>query len=119
MADVYDFYSRRNFRQLALQDYGKNDEIVMTHGKYVGCLPQQQAKSILGIMSLMTAKKEQIDSLMAEFSKLQEVYNSNAIDSLLFLKAEANGINFDPETYELYVDVKGHCWVVKNEDCRR
>lgn len=116
MADVYDFYTRRNFKQLALQDYEKNDETVMNQGKYVGCLPQQQAKSILNIMSLMIAKKEQIESLMAEYSELQEVYHSRAIDSLLFLNAEANGMNFNPETYELYVDVKGHCWVV---ECRK
>lgn len=113
MTDVYDFYSRKNFNHLAQQDYEKNDEMVIKNGKYVGCLPQQQAKSILKIMSIITAKKAQIEALMAEYSNLQEVYNSKAADSLLFLNAKANGVNFDPETYELFVDVKGHCWVVK------
>ncbi|WP_138494396.1 hypothetical protein [Paenibacillus pinistramenti] len=79
----------------------------MKYGKYVGCLPQQQSKSLLSIISLMTAKKEQIEMLMAEFDELQTVYNSRAVDSLLFLNAKVNGVNIDPEIYKLYVDVKG------------
>ncbi len=45
--------------------------------------------------------------LMAEFDELQTVYNSRAVDSLLFLNAKVNGVNIDPEIYKLYVDVKG------------
>lgn len=118
MADIYDFYSRKSFKQLTQQNYGKNDETVLEFGKYVGCLPHQKAKSILNIMSLMTAKKAQIETLMAEYSEMQEYYNGRAIDSLIFLNAKANGVNFELGTYELYVDVKGHCWVVKTEKLR-
>lgn len=114
MAQIYDFLSRQPLSRLKHHDYEQNDRIIEQQGKYIGVLTKQRTESLREIIDLMELKKKQIEQLMSEFEELRSGYDEMVLEAVSFLGAKKNGVDFDPEIWDLYVDVKGHCWVVNN-----
>ncbi|WP_435924464.1 hypothetical protein [Paenibacillus sp. DYY-L-2] len=114
MAQIYDFLSRQPLSRLKYHDYEQNDRIIEQHGKYIGVLTKQRTESLREIIDLIELKKKQIEQLMSEFEELRSGYDEIVLEAVSFLGAKKNGVDFDPETWDFYVDVKGHCWVVNN-----
>ncbi|BFH67373.1 hypothetical protein J27TS7_16280 [Paenibacillus dendritiformis] len=114
LAQIYDFLSRQPLSKLKQHNNEQSDKIIEQHGKYIGVLTKQRTESLRQIIDLLELKKNQIEQLMSEFEELQSGYDEMVIEAVNFLEAKKNGVDFDPETWDFYVDVKGHCWVVKN-----
>ncbi|GIO35764.1 hypothetical protein J41TS12_06250 [Paenibacillus antibioticophila] len=64
----------------------------------------------------MNFKKHQIQQLMFEYEHLSCEYDEMVMEALDFLDAKNNGVYFYPETWDFYIDVKGHCWAVNNNN---
>ncbi|WP_127505967.1 hypothetical protein [Paenibacillus humicus] len=114
LAQIYDFLSRQPLNKLKQHNYEQNDRIIEQHGKYIGVLTKQRTETLREIIDLMELKKKQIEQLMSEFEELRSGYDGMVLEAVSFLGAKKNGIDFDPETWDFYVDVKGHCWVINN-----
>ncbi|GGF88667.1 hypothetical protein [Paenibacillus aceti] len=115
MVQIYDFLSRQPLSKLKQHNYEQNDKIIEQHGKYIGVLTKQRTESLREIIDLMKLKKNQIKQLVSEFEELRSGYDEMVQEAVSFLEAKKNGVDFDPETWDFYVDVKGHSWVVKKE----
>jgi len=115
MADVYDFFSRKNFVEILKQSVPKNDKVLENPGKYVGVLTKEQTKSHIEVLNLLHAKKAQIEFLTEEFNQIWEGYDQMVFNTLAFLRVKAMGVEYDNGKHELIVDIKGHCWV-RNRD---
>jgi GMP synthase PP-ATPase subunit len=115
MADVYDFFSRKNFVEVLKQSFPKNDLVLENPGKYVGVLTKEQTKSHREVLNLIHAKRAQIEFLTEEFNQIWEVYDQMVLNTLAFLRVKAIGVEYDNRKHELIVDIKGHCWV-RNRD---
>jgi hypothetical protein len=114
VAEIYDFLSRKSQFDLVKHNFKQNDEFVEQHGKYIGVLTKQRTESLRKTIDMMEFKKNQIEKMMTEYEVLQLGYNEMVTDGVSFLGVRNNGVEYDPEVWEFYVDVKGHCWVVKN-----
>jgi len=113
MAKIYDFLSRKSQYELVKHDFKQNDELVGEHGKYIGVLTKQRTKSLRQTIDLMEFKKKQIEQLMSEYDELLCGYEELVNEAMSFLGAINNGVNYNPEVWNFYVDAKGHCWVIQ------
>jgi len=113
MDNVYDFFSRRNMRDLAQQDYKRNEETVNERGRYIGVLPKNETKVVRDLVDQLGRKKAQIDQLVAEWNTLYEGYAFMMSGVLALLNVDMD--EFHPETDDIYVDKDGHVWIVKRE----
>ncbi|GMK39112.1 hypothetical protein PCCS19_21660 [Paenibacillus sp. CCS19] len=64
---------------------------------------------------MMEFKKSQIEQMMLEYEEIQIGYEELVNEAVSFLGVRNNGVEFAPKIWDLYVDVKGHCWVIKIE----
>lgn len=106
---VIDFRTRRNLTQAAAQ----LDSAVAQKGTYVGVLPKGEAQAIRDTMKQLEDKRTDIDLLVNEFDSLWTGYGFMLLGAMGIL-----GIDFaqyEPEAYDLHVDVKGHCWMMPRD----
>lgn len=115
MAQIYDFFSRKHSTDLIKHEYKNNDEVVEKHGKYIGVLTKQRTDSLRRTIDLMEFKKSQIEKLMSEYEELRCGYEEIVMEAVNFLRVKDNVDDYDPEVWDFYVDVKGHCWVVQKK----
>ena len=113
MAEIYDFFSRKNFNKLIDHNHMQNKEIIMQHGRYIGVLTKQQTHSLRNTIDMLIFKISQVEMLMFEYEDLRSDYEEMVVDPVSFLEASKNGVAYNSEDSEFYVDQKGHCWVVK------
>lgn len=114
MAKIYDFLSGKSQVALVKHDFKQNDALVEQHGKYIGVLTKQRTESLRQTIDMMEFKKQQIELLMSEYEEIRCGYAEMVSESMNFLGAKNNGVDYDPEVWEFFVDREGHCWVVKN-----
>jgi len=112
LSNIYDYFTKKQFDQISHQDYAENERVIEAYGKYIGVLTRQQAQALRNTMDILVAMQAQIENLMQEYKLLLTEYNKMVIDATRFLEAERKGVKYSPETYDLYVDKDGHCWVV-------
>ncbi|SFM52930.1 hypothetical protein SAMN03159341_14314 [Paenibacillus sp. 1_12] len=115
MDEIYDFFSRKSFNKLVDHDYEHNAETIEKHGKYIGVLTKQQTQLLRSTFDMLLFNKNQVEMLMSEYEDLRSDYEQKAFDAVIFLRASKNGVDYNSEDWELYVDVKGHCWIIKKE----
>lgn len=60
----------------------------------------------------MEFKKKQIEKLMSEYEELRCGYEEMVMEAVNFLWVKDNGVDYNPEVWDFYVDMKGQCWVV-------
>jgi hypothetical protein len=110
MADVYDFFSRRNLKKLVQDSYEENTQVIEEKGRYIGVLTKTKTKSLRDTMHMMNIKKGQIENLMNDFQQLCAEYGQMEAAAIMFLEVHKNGVEYSSEEYDLYVDKDGHCW---------
>lgn len=113
MAEIYDFLSRKSQFDLVNHNFKQNDEFVEQNGKYIGVLTKLRTESLRKTIDMMEFKKNQIEQMMLEYEELQIGYEEMVNEAVNFLGVKKNGVDFEPEVWDFYVDVKGHCWVVR------
>jgi len=113
LTEIYDFFSRKNLYKLVSHDIKQNSEVVSRHGKYIGVLTKQQTRSLRQTIDLVQFKKNQLELLIFEYEEIRSEYEQMSLDAVAFLDAKKNGVNFNLDEWDLFVDLDGHCWVVK------
>jgi hypothetical protein len=114
MADIYDYFSRKHFNNLSHREHVSNDKIIESFGKYIGVLTKSQAQTIRNQMEILAFKRAQIGNLNEEFNSLKAACDEMTESALGFLKAN----NCSTKSHDLYVDSRGHCWVVSKTDMK-
>ncbi|RUS44560.1 hypothetical protein [Cohnella sp. AR92] len=119
MGKIFDFLSHKAQFELINHNFKHNDEIVEKHGKYIGVLTKQRTESLRQTIDMMEFMKKQVEQLMSEYEELRCGYEEMVMEAVNFLGAKDNIVEYDPEGWDFYVDVKGHCWVIKKAEGNR
>ena len=117
MGTVYDFFSGKSLDEInnALREAEKTNpehlaNLVEQHGKYLGCIPSYDAKTIRDHMDRMNFLIKQGISVAEEVNRAYFVYLEMLTYALTFLNYDLE--KFDPNTMNVYVDSDGHVWIM-------
>lgn len=106
-------YSFRTKKQLGKQDTKANDELA-SKGRYVGCLPNEDAVDMRAQQDKLIVEQQQINELIEDFDWHYSEYMINVCKVLTYLGVDLS--TFDTATDKLMIGEDGHVWIIKKEE---